>query len=235
MIDFYFAPTPNGWKVTIMLEECALPYRPILVDLPAGDQFDPDFKAINPNAKIPAIVDHGLDGKPVAVFESGAILLYLHERTGLFGGADGTSRKERDEWLFWQAANLGPMAGQLSHFVNYAPAPIDYAIDRYRGEYERCLGVLEVWLTDRPFIHGAYSIADMMSFPWVFIAKNLGVNLARFPALQRWRAEIKARPAVRRAIDLHKGAQFTDTANADNAPRLFNQNAGHLKAGSAHA
>ncbi len=211
-----------------MLEECGLDYNLHLMDLPGGDQFAPEFLAINPNAKIPAIVDHETGG--LTVFESGAILRHLHLKTGLFGGDCRLPAKALDEWLFWQAANLGPMAGQASHFVNYAPQHMEYAVERYRGEYERCIKVLETRLSDQPYILGDYSIADMMTFPWVFIAKNLGVDLARFPAVARWRPAIKARPAVRRAIDLHKGAQFTATANADNAPGLFNQTAEHMDA-----
>lgn len=229
MIDFYYAPTPNGWKVGIMLEECGLDYRTRLMDLTRGDQFEKDFLTINPNAKIPAIVDHDTGGEPVSVFESGVILLYLSEKTGLFTRGPGKPDKELLEWLFWQAANLGPMAGQLSHFVNYAPGQMEYGLGRYRGEYERCLAVLESRLADRDYILGTYSIADIMAFPWIFIAKNLGVDLTDFPAVARWRSEIKNRPAVKRAVDLHKDAQFTGTANADNAPHLFNQSARHLR------
>lgn len=228
MIDFYYAPTPNGWKIAIMLEECEMDYRAQLMDLTRGDQFDKDFLAINPNAKIPAIVDHDTGGEPTPVFESGAILLYLSEKTGRFGGDPRMPAKELHEWLFWQAANLGPMAGQLSHFVNYAAERTEYVLTRYRGEYERCIAVLESRLSDRDYILGIYSIADIMTFPWIFIAKNLGVDLSNFPAVARWRSEIKVRPAVRRAIDLHKDAQFTGTANAENAPSLFNQSARHL-------
>lgn len=228
MIDLYFAPTPNGWKAAIMLEECQLEHRIRLVDLAAGEQLEPSFLAINPNNKIPAIVDHEGESGPVHVFESGAILLYLSSKTGLFGGGPGVPAKEVHEWLFWQAANLGPMAGQLSHFHFYAPERLDYALKRYRGEYERCLGVLERRLADREYILDDYSIADMMTFPWIFIAKNFGVDLERWPTVKAWRAAIKARPAVRRAIDLHKDAQLTGRANAESAPRLFNQTSDHL-------
>lgn len=211
-----------------MLEECGLEYRTILMDLTRGDQFEKDFMATNPNAKIPAIVAHDTGGEPISVFESGAILLYLSEKTKRFGGDPEKPAKELHEWLFWQAANLGPMAGQLSYFVNYATERMEYALTRYRGEYERCIAVLEARLADRDYILGDYSITDIMIFPWIFIAKNLGVDLANFPSVARWRSEIKARPAVRKAIDLHKDAQFTKTANAENAPRLFNQSARHL-------
>lgn len=229
MIDFYYAPTPNGWKIAIMLEECNLHYQTILVNLTQGDQFKHDFLRINPNGKIPAIVDHDTDEKPISVFESGAILLYLSNKTNQFGVNSDIKIKELHEWLFWQAANLGPMAGQLSHFVNYAPEPMEYGLTRYRGEYERCLAVLENRLEDREYILGKYSIADMMIFPWAFIAKNVNVNLELFPAIARWRKEIKNRPAVRKAINLHKEAQFTQTANSKNSPLLFNQSAKHIK------
>lgn len=233
MIDLYYSPTPNGWKIAIMLEECGLTYRPILMDLPKGDQFKKSFLAINPNAKIPAIVDHtpetgNENATPLSVFESGAILRYLSEKSSLFAGDPTMTATDLDAWLFWQASNLGPMAGQLSHFVNYAPEKMDYPLTRYRGEYERCIGVLETRLAGQDYILGSYSIADIMTFPWIFIAKNLGVDLSAFPAVDRWRGAIKSRPAVQRAIDLHKNAQFTDTANADSAPRLFNQTAGHM-------
>ncbi|CAX24327.1 glutathione S-transferase N-terminal domain-containing protein [Ancylobacter dichloromethanicus] len=229
MIDFYYAPTPNGWKVAIMLEECGLDYRTVLLSLPTnGDQFAESFLAISPNARIPAIVDHSTGIQPVTVFESGAILLYLFEATGLFGGEPSLRSKERNEWLFWQSANLGPMAGQLSHFVNYAPERFDYALNRYRGEYERCIRVLETRLSRGDYILGEYSIADMMTFPWIFIAKSLGIDLAAFPAVAAWRTKIKSRPAVRRAVDLLKEAQFTKTVNASTHPHLFNQTAQHL-------
>ena len=154
MIDFYYAPTPNGWKVAIMFEECGLEYRTHLMDLPGGDQFDPAFLVVNPNAKIPAIVDQEATPAPLAIFESGAILRYLCERTGRFAGGTDLPSKELDEWLFWQAANLGPMAGQLSHFINYAPEHMDYGVTRYRGEYQRCLKVLESRLSDRSLHSG---------------------------------------------------------------------------------
>lgn len=229
MIDFYYAPTPNGWKVAIMLEECGLVYRTTLMDLTEGDQFDKDFLTISPNARIPAIVDHDTGGAPVPVFESGAILLYLAEKTGRFGWKQPKPDKALYEWLFWQAANLGPMAGQLSFFLNYATERTDYVLARYQGEYKRCLAVLESRLMSRDYILDDYTIGDIMSFPWVFIAKNFGIDLAEFPSVADWRKRIKQRPAVRKAIDLHKDAQFTGTANAGNAPRLFNQTARHVK------
>lgn len=230
MIDFYFAPTPNGWKVAIMLEESGLPYRTHLMKLSEGDQFKPDYLAISPNAKMPAIVDNDTEGDTVSVFESGAILFYLAEKTGRFMPDSPLGRKETLEWLFWQVGNQGPMAGQLSHFKNYAPEGEDYGFKRYLGEYERNLAVLERRLADRDYILGDYSIADMIAFPWVFIAKPLGSKLDDFPRVADWRGRIKERPAVRRAIDLHKDKQNRGKHTAENNSLLFNQTAEHLKA-----
>ena len=229
MIDFYFAPTPNGWKVAILLEECGLPYTTHLMKLSAGDQFKPDFLAISPNAKMPAIVDHDVEGDPVSVFESGAIMIYLAEKLGRFLPSGPLARKELLEWMFWQVGNQGPMAGQLSHFKNYAPEGQDYGFKRYLGEYERNLAVLERRLEDRDYILGDYTIADMIAFPWVFIAKPLGSSLDDFPRVAAWRGRIKERPAVRRAIDLHKDSQNRGQHNAQNNSLLFNQGAEHLK------
>jgi|SRR5882724_4225086 len=230
MIDFHFAPTPNGWKVAIMLEECGLEHRAILMRLTEGDQFKPEFLEISPNAKMPAILDHDNAGDPVSVFESGAILIYLAEKAGRFMPTDPLGRKETLEWLFWQAGNQGPMAGQLSHFVNYAPEGEAYARKRYAGEYDRNLGVLERRLRGRQYILGEYSIVDMMAFPWVFIAKPLGVSLDAFPNVAAWRERIKNREAVKRAIDLFKDQQNRGEQNASNNNILFNQGAGHILA-----
>ena len=227
MMELYYAPTPNGWKVAIMLEECELPYETRLLNLAQGDQFDPAFLSISPNAKMPAIVDHDVDGPPISVFESGAILVYLAEKTGRFMPVDRLGRKEAFEWLFWQVGNQGPLAGQLSHFVNYAPTGQEYAQRRYKGEYERNLAVLENRLADRDYILGEYSIADMIAFPWAFIAKPLGCSLDRFPRVADWRGRIKLRPAVMRAINLYKGLKNTGQ-NAENNKLLYNQTADHL-------
>lgn len=236
MIDLYYAPTPNGWKAAIMLEECGLEYTPHLVRLSEGQQFADGFLAISPNAKIPAILDHdpGADwgSDPVPVFESGAILMYLADKTGLFQPAatDLRGRKEMHEWLFWQVGNQGPMGGQLSHFRNYAPAENrDYGFKRYLGEYDRNLGVLENRLTARDYILGDYSIVDMLAFPWAFIAKPLGASLEAFPNVAAWRARIKDRPAVRAAIDLNKADQNRGQHRADNNSVLFNQSAASLR------
>ncbi len=230
MIDFYYAPTPNGWKVAILLEELGLPYTTHLVKLSEGDQFKPEFLAISPNAKMPAIVDHDVEGDPVSVFESGAIMIYLAEKTGRFLPQEALARKELLEWMFWQVGNQGPMAGQLSHFKNYAPEGQDYGFKRYLGEYERNLAVLERRLEDRDWILGeAYTIADMIAFPWVFIAKPLGASLDDFPKVAAWRGRIKERPAVRRAIDLYKDSQNRGQHTAQNNSLLFNQGAAHFK------
>ena len=225
MIDFYYWPTPNGWKVAIMLEECGLEYRMIPVNIGRGDQFKPEFLAISPNNRMPAIVDHDEPDGPMAVFESGAILIHLAERTGLFMPHTRRSRKETVEWLFWQVGNLGPMAGQLSHFVNYAQGEHPYSHKRYADEYNRCLGVLERRLEGRKFIVDDYSIADMASWPWVLIAKPLGQPLDGFPNVARWRETIKGRPAVQRAVDLGKDLRRSAPPTDDERRILFNQTA----------
>lgn len=240
MIDFHYAPTPNGWKVAIMLEECGLAYETRLMRLAEGDQFDPAFRAISPNARMPAILDRdppetwGPD--PVPVFESGAIVLYLADKTGRFAPpeSDRRARKALMEWLFWQVGNQGPMAGQLSHFRNYAPEGArDYGFRRYLGEYDRTLGVLEARLEGRGWILGDYSIADMIAFPWAFIARPLGASLDAFPNVAAWRGRIKERTAVQRAIELHKDAQNRGRHRADNNDVLFNQSARSLGRGDA--
>lgn len=225
MIDFYYWPTPNGWKVAIMLEECGLEYRLIPLDITKGDQLKPEFIAISPNNRMPAIVDHASADMPLSVFESGAILHYLGEKTGQFAGSSALHKKQILEWLFWQVGNQGPMAGQLSHFVNYAPGEHPYSLQRYANEYDRCLGVLERRLQDREYLVDDYSIADMIAWPWVLIAKSLGQSLQDFPNVSRWRSAIKSRPAVRRAVDL--GKQFRRAAPPSDAERkiLFNQTA----------
>ncbi len=226
MIDFYYWPTPNGWKVAIMLEECALPYKMIPVNIGKGEQFTPEFLAISPNNRMPAILDNGVDGDPVPVFESGAILFYLAEKTGRFMPKDALGRKEALEWLFWQVGNQGPLAGQLSHFVNYAPKGEDYARERYAREYDRCLGVLERRLEDRPYILGDdYSIADMICWPWVLIAKPLGQSLDELPNVARWRQAVKERPAVQRAVDLGKEFRRNAPPSEEERKILFGQTA----------
>jgi len=231
MIDLYYWPTPNGWKISIALEELELKYKTIPVEIGAGDQFSEKFLAISPNAKMPAIVDHDTEGEPVSVFESGAILWYLASKTGKLMPQTDSGRKQTLEWLFWQSANQGPLAGQLSHFVNYAPGEQDYSRQRYLGEYERNLAVLERRLSDREYILGDYSIADIISFPWVLIAKPLTASLEDFPNVSAWRGRIKERPAVRRGVDLLKDKQNRGQHNAENNKVLFNQGAEHFKRG----
>ena len=224
MIDFHYWPTPNGWKVAIMLEECGLPYRTIPVNIQTGAQHEPAFLAISPNGRMPAIVDHDVAGGPLPIFESGAILLHLAEKAGRFAPVEPRGRKEMLEWLFWQVGGLGPMAGQLSHFVNYAQGEHPYSRQRYADEYARCLGVLERRLEGRAFLLGDdYSIADMASWPWVLIAKPLGQSLDAFPNVARWRSAIKARPAVRRGVDLGKDLRRSAPPTDDERRILFNQ------------
>ena len=224
MIDFFYWPTPNGWKVSILLEELGLPYKMHPVNIGKGDQFDPDFLKISPNNRMPAIIDHDVDGDPVSLFESGAILLYLAEKTGRFIPNSVIGKKEAMEWLFWQTGNQGPMAGQLSHFVNYAVGENKYSHDRYANEYERCLGVLDRRLTTRQFILGEeYSIADIINWPWVLIAKPLGASLENFPHLADWRNRIKNRPAVKKAVDLGKELRRSAPPTEEEREILFNQ------------
>ncbi|MDX1433776.1 MAG: glutathione S-transferase N-terminal domain-containing protein [Gammaproteobacteria bacterium] len=225
MIDFYYWPTPNGWKVSIMLEECALDYRMIPVDIGAGDQFRPEFLAISPNNRMPAIVDHASGVGALPIFESGAILIHLAEKTGRFMPRDPVGVKETREWLFWQVGNLGPAAGQLSHFVNYAEGEHAYAHTRFANEYHRCLGVLEERLAGRDYILEEYSICDIAAWPWVLIAKRLGQPLDEFPNVARWRQTIKERPAVQRGVDLGKSLRRTKPPDAEERRILFNQRA----------
>ncbi|HEY2110611.1 MAG TPA: glutathione S-transferase N-terminal domain-containing protein [Dongiaceae bacterium] len=201
MIELYSWPTPNGHKVHIMLEETGLPYEVHAVDIGAGAQFDKAFLAISPNNRIPAIVDtESADGKPLSVFESGAILLYLAEKTGKFLPKDQRGRYEVIQWLMFQMGGIGPMLGQVHHFRAYAPEPIPYAIDRYTKEAGRLYGVVDRRLADRPFIAGDYSIADMAIFPWLRSWERQGVNIADYPNLRRWFDTIAGRPAVERGV-----------------------------------
>ena len=203
-IDFYYSPTPNGWKISIMLEECELPYNTILMDLKKGDQFQSDFLRISPNNRMPAIVDYKEKSAPVTIFESGAILLYLAEKTGKFIPNSKLDKKKVMEWLFWQVGNLGPMGGQHSHFWNYAPESErdGYAANRYAEEYDRCFEVLERQLEGQEYIVNEYSIADIICWPWVLIAKAMGRSLDAYPNVTNWRQRVKERPAVRKGVDL---------------------------------
>ena len=202
MIDLYYWPTPNGKKISIMLEECGLEYHVIPVDIGAGDQFAPEFLKISPNNRMPAIVDHDTG---ISVFDSGAILIYLGEKTGRFLPVETAARFDVLAWLFWQASGLGPMAGQLSHFVSYTHHEHDYSLNRYSNEYDRLLAVLDVRLRDREFITADYSIADIGAFPWVLPYKRFGADLDKFANVRRWFDAIKERPAVRKGVDLGSG------------------------------
>jgi glutathione S-transferase/GST-like protein len=236
-IEAFIWPTPNGHKITIALEEMALPYVLRAVQIGKGEQFKPDFMAISPNNRMPAIVDpDGPDGAPISVFESGAILQYLGRKSGKFYPRDERKRVEIDEWLIWQVANLGPMAGQASHFINYAPKLVDdpklveYGRARYVNELNRLCGVAERRLAERPYLAGEYSIADMAAWPWLRIAHKLGQSFDDFPKLKDWVDRIYARPAVVRALDagqkLREGAAEQNAAeNAESALMLFGQTA----------
>jgi GST-like protein len=202
MIDIYSWATPNGHKVHIMLEECALAYQVHAVDIGAGDQFKPEFLKISPNNKIPAIVDsEGPDGKPIALFESGAILVYLAGKTGKFLPADVRGRYATLEWLMFQMASIGPMLGQAHHFRMYAPQPIEYAIARYTNEAKRLYQVLDRRLSESAYLAGGqYSIADIATWPWTRSWKNQGVDALDYPHFKRWYDAIEARPAVQRGV-----------------------------------
>jgi len=228
MIDLYYWTTPNGHKITIFLEEAGLAYALHPVNIGRGDQFRPEFLAIAPNNRIPAIVDQAPSdgGAPISVFESGAILLYLAEKTGKFLSSDLRERVATLEWLFWQVGGLGPMAGQNHHFRRDAPERLDYAVERYTKETNRLYGVLSKRLADRPFVAGEYSIADMAIYPWIVPHERQGQRLEDFPALKAWFERIAGRPAVQRAYALAKEIG-TGTALDDAQARkiLFGQTA----------
>ena len=234
MIELHYWPTPNGWKISIMLEECALPYELIPVNIGTGEQFKPEFLKISPNNRMPAIVDHDPlgGGAPVAVFESGAILQYLAEKTGKFLPKDLRGRYEALQWLYWQMGGLGPMAGQANHFNVYAPQfnpdeAIAYGQTRYTNEVNRLFGVLNKRLSDREFVAGDYSIADMAIWPWVVPYKNLKQNLDDFPHLKRWfEKSMGERAAVKKGKDVGKELRATPGINTEEQRRvLFGQTA----------
>ena len=227
MIDLYYWTTPNGHKITMFLEEAGLPDRMVPLNIGKGEQFAPDFLAISPNNRIPAIVDHDPadGGAPLSLFESGAILLYLAEKTGRFSAADLRGRNETIQWLFWQMGGLGPMAGQNHHFIQYAPEQIPYAIDRYVKETARLYAVLDKHLAGREFIAGSYSIADIACYPWVVPHRKQRQNLEDFPQLKRWFAAIRERPATQRAYALAQEIN-PNTVISEEAKRvLFGQDA----------
>ena len=229
MIDLYYSATPNGLKLKLFFEESGLPHRIIPVDLGKGEQFKPEFLAISPNNKIPALVDHAPadGGAPIALFESGAILLYLADKTGRFVPTDLRGRLAVTKWLFWQVGGLGPMAGQIGHFNVYAPEKVPYAIDRYTRETNRLYGVLDKQLAGRTFIAGDYSIADMACYPWIVPHQAHGQSLDEFPNLKRWFEAVKARPATMRAYAKAPDSYSRERAGISDEERriLFGQTA----------
>jgi len=228
-IELYYWPTPNGFKITIMLEECGIPYAIKPINIGTGDQFKPDFLAIAPNNRMPAIIDpDGPGGKPVSVFESGAILQYLGRKSGKFYPQEERARVQVEEWLYWQMANLGPISGNCNHFRNYAPEQVQYGIDRFTNEVNRLYGVLDTRLKEHDFLAGAYSIADMASYPWIRPYKNMGQEIAEFPALERWYQRIQQRPAVAKAVKVGEELRSKDYSLAtdkDAQKILFGQRA----------
>lgn len=231
MIELYYWPTPNGHKITIFLEEANLDYRIVPVDISAGDQFKPEFLVISPNNRMPAIIDMSPadGGEPISVFESGAILLYLAEKTSKFIPADLRGRKTVTEWLLWQMGGLGPMAGQNHHFGQYAPEKIPYAIDRYVRETNRLYGVLDRRLMEYEYLADDYSIADMACYPWIVPYERQQQNLEDFPNLKRWFENIRSRSAVIRAYE--KGQPFMDrpTITEESKKLLFGQTAATIQ------
>ena len=235
MIDLHYWPTPNGWKISIMLEECALPYRLVPVNIGRGEQFRPVFLEISPNNRMPAIVDHAPSGggAPLALFESGAILLYLAEKSGRFMPVELHARYQVLQWLMWQMGGLGPMAGQNGHFLLYAAERIPYAIERYGKEVNRLYGVLDAQLgRTGAFVAGAqYTIADMAIFPWIRTHKAQQVQLDEFPQVRRWYDTVSQRPATRRGIDL--GRELRASGLTEEARKaLFGQTAQSVRAGA---
>jgi GST-like protein len=228
MIDLHYWTTPNGHKITMFLEETGLDYKIIPVNIGKGDQFKPEFLAVAPNNRIPAVVDHAPKGggAPISVFESGAILLYLAEKTGRFLPSDLRGRTEVIQWLFWQMGGLGPMAGQNNHFAHYAVEKIPYAIDRYRNETNRLYGVLNKRLADRAFVGGDYSIADMAAYPWIVPYERQGQKMEDFPHLKRWFEAIRQRPATLRAYEKAKSINTQQGITTEEQRRiLFGQTA----------
>ena len=214
-IDLYYWATPNGFKISIMLEECKLPYTLVPVNIAKGEQFRPEFLKVSPNNRMPAIVDpNGPGGRAISIFESGAILQYLGRKTGKFYPADERGRTEVDQWLFWQVGGIGPMCGQVHHFKNYARETIPYAIARYVDEVNRLYGVMNKRLSDRKFLAGKYSIADMACVGWVNGWEKQGQQMDDFPHLKRWLETMKARPAVKRGmalgLELRQGIDMKD-------------------------
>jgi GST-like protein len=234
MIDLYYWTTPNGHKITIFLEETGLPYKIFPINIGKGEQFAKDFLLISPNNRIPAMIDHEPlgGGAPVPVFESGAMLMYLADKTGKFWPKDLRGRTQVSEWLFWQMANLGPNSGQNNHFSNYATDKIPYAMDRYRNEVNRLYGVLDRRLDGRDYVAGEYSIADMAIYPWIVPHERQHQNIADFPNIKRWLDAIFERPAVKRAYAKAKEVNPNPGGirTAEERAILFGQTAASIKA-----
>jgi GSH-dependent disulfide-bond oxidoreductase len=223
MIDVYTDATPNGHKIHILLEECGLPYRIHHVDIGEGDQFKPEFLAISPNNKIPAIVDSdGPDGKPISLFESGAILVYLASKAGRFLGTTDRDKFSTLQWLMFQMGGVGPMLGQAHHFRVYAPEKIEYAVNRYTNEAKRLYGVIDKQLSKSAYLAGdEYTIADIATFPWLRPWKRQGVELDDYPHLKRWFDEISERPAVKRGVEVLANARKPLSENSKAREMLF--------------
>ena len=233
MIDVYFWPTGNGKKITIMLEECGMKYNVIPVNINKGDQHTPEFLAISPNGKMPAIVDRDVAGGPFSLFESGAILQYLGEKSGKFLPADLRARYQVISWVYWQVGGLGPMAGQAHHFLRYAPQQIEYAMHRFRTEVARLYKVMDTELGKREYLAGDYSIADIAAWPWVVRHDWQGQDLADFPNVKRWFEAVGARPAVQRGAAVGQDlANFSQTMSDEDKKRLFNLRDEDLKKAS---
>ena len=223
MIDLYYWPTPNGFKISIMLEECGLPYRIKPVNIGKGDQFTPEFLALNPNHRMPVIVDQDAPGGPLSVFESGAILVYLAEKTGKFLPAETHQRFDVLQWLFWQMAGLGPMAGQAGHFLIYQEGKHAYATERYTNEYGRLLAVMERRLRDRNYLAGEYSIADMASLPWASPYERLGQGVGELPKVGAWLERLKSRPAVQRGMEVGNDLRSDQPLTEEQRKILYGQ------------
>ncbi len=224
-LQLFYWPTPNGWKITILLEELQAPYEVNYINIGRGEQFDPDFLAISPNNRMPALTDpEGPDGEPISVFESAAIMMYIARKFGAFYPVDDErARVEVEQWLMWQMGGFGPMLGQNHHFRNYAPEHLPYAVKRYEDEAHRLYRILDKRLADREFVAGDYSIADMAIMPWARSPERQGIDLSEFPNLSRWREALLARPAVAKAVKIgeEKRSNLKDDAEAQKV--LFGQ------------
>ncbi len=223
-IELHYWPTPNGWKITIALEEMGLPYEVRFVNIGAGEQFAPEFLKISPNNRMPAIVDpEGPDGQPISIFESGAILQYLARKSGQLYGSTPRDQAEIEQWLFWQMAGVGPMAGQAHHFLNYAPEDVPYAKTRYANEVNRLYGILDERLADRDFVAGPYSIADIAIWPWANGWQRQAQDIAEFPNMKRWLDRMWERPAVKTGRAVGEAKRLDLSTDKDAQKVLFGQ------------